>query len=130
MFIGWGQNPYFSEYNGRGRLIFDGRFVDANAHYRAYRFNWSGNPQDLPAVAASSRRRKTSVFVSWNGATSVARWQVLAGSSPTTLKIVRTAAKGGFETVIAIPRSSYVAVQALDRQGHPLGKPSRTIRAG
>ena len=82
-FVGWGEKPYFSEYNSKGQVIFDARFVDSNASYRTYRFRWNGYPQTLPAVAASNSGRTTTVYVSWNGATGVKRWRVLAGSSST-----------------------------------------------
>ena len=71
------------------RTIFDARFVDNNASFSAYRFHWNGYPQTKPAVAASNRHGKTRVYASWNGATGVHRWRVLAGSSS------QVAASGG-----------------------------------
>jgi uncharacterized Zn-binding protein involved in type VI secretion len=65
------------------------------------------------------------VYASWNGATEVAAWQVLAGSSPTTLAAVMTSApKTGFETAIPLAArvgSTYVAVQALNASGAVIG---------
>jgi hypothetical protein len=60
------------------------------------------------------------VYVSWNGATNVASWRVLGGSSPGALTQVGTAVKRGFETAIKIPSQTFVAVQALDRRGNVL----------
>jgi Arylsulfotransferase (ASST) len=125
-FLGWGQQPYFSEYDPHGRLIFDGRVVGSNASYRAYRFRWSATPAVPPDVAAINRGHTTTVYASWNGATSVASWRVLGGSAPTRLRTVKTAAKRGFETSIAIGAQRYVAVQALDRAGHTL-QASKTV---
>jgi Arylsulfotransferase (ASST) len=123
-FVGWGQQPYFSEYNSRGQLVFDGRFVDSNSSYRAYRFPWIGTPAGPPAVFVSSSGNTASVYVSWNGATQVASWRVLAGSAANALEAVVTATKQGFETQIAIGSQPYVAVQALDAAGQALATSS------
>jgi hypothetical protein len=67
----------------------------------------------------------TTVYASWNGATEVASWRVLAGSSPTTLApAVSSVAKTGFETAIplaAVAAGTYVAVEALDSAGAVIG---------
>jgi hypothetical protein len=62
--------------------------------------------------------------VSWNGATQVASWRVLAGSAPNALQAVMTAGRQGFETQIAIATQPYLAVQALDAAGHTLATSS------
>jgi hypothetical protein len=70
------------------------------------------------------------VYVSWNGATEVASWRVLAGSTPATLKPAGSAAKTGFETALPLSAAAagqYVAVQALAGTGAVLGT-SRTIK--
>ncbi|HET8977477.1 MAG TPA: arylsulfotransferase family protein, partial [Solirubrobacteraceae bacterium] len=82
-FVGWGQQPYLTEFNAKGRPVFDARFVGANSSYRAYRFMWQGMPVTKPSVASRVRGRTTTVYASWNGATQVASWRILGGSSPT-----------------------------------------------
>jgi hypothetical protein len=119
-FVGWGQRPYFSQYNAHGKLVFEGRFVDSNITYRAYRFPWSGTPSDPPTVAVTRQGRKMTVYVSWNGATGVAAWRVFGGGRPDALPAVASASKRGFETAIVAPARAYVAVQALDAKGHVL----------
>ena len=123
-FVGWGQQPYFSEYNARGEMVFDARFVDSNSSYRAYRLAWTGTPSGAPAVVASSSGSTTNVYVSWNGATQVASWRVLAGSAANSLQAVVTTTKQGFESQIAIAAQPYVAVQALDGAGRVLATSS------
>ncbi len=126
--LGWGQQPYFSEFTANGNLIFDGRFVGNNANYRAYRFPWTGDPRTRPALAASAGRRPKA-YASWNGATDVASWRVLGGSSAHSLRAVGTARKSGFETAIMLSHpQKYVAAQALNRAGHVLNA-SPTVRA-
>jgi hypothetical protein len=119
-FVGWGEAPYFSEYTASGHLDFAGRFVDENISYRAFRFPWSGTPSTPPAVAAFHHGSKMTVFASWNGATNVSNWRLLAGESSTALAGVATAPRRGFETVIKAKARPYVAVEALAANGHVL----------
>jgi hypothetical protein len=126
-FLGWGSEPYFSEFSRRGRLLFDARFPRAVDSYRAYRFPWTGQPTDAPAVTTIARRGgRLTVYASWNGATNVATWQVLAGPRPDALRPVRSAAPDGFETPISVRAEPYVAVQAKDRSGLVMAT-SRTV---
>jgi uncharacterized membrane protein len=127
-FVGWGQQPYFTEFNSQGAMVFDGRFVDANSSYRAYRYPWTATPTDPPTVAATIAGSTTNVYVSWNGATQVTSWRVLAGASADALQPVLTMGKQGFESQIAIPVQPYVAVQALDSAGRVLAT-SSTVHA-
>ena len=83
---------------------------------------------------ASAPRRRSScqaagsgqgtVYASWNGATQVAAWRVLAGASPNGLKAVAESPRSGFETAIQLSAAAaggYLAVQALDAKGQVLG---------
>jgi hypothetical protein len=72
--------------------------------------------------AARQRGGKTAVYASWNGATQVASWKVLAEADTSGLAAVATSARSGFETVIPV-RQSYKTfeVQALDANGRVLG---------
>jgi hypothetical protein len=119
-FVGWGAERYFSEFNTHGQEIFDARFKDTNASYRAYRFRFNGFPPTLPRVAASSGGNRTTIWVSWNGDTRTHKWRVLAGSSSSSLRTVTTVNRSGFETAIGISRTSDVQIQALDGNGHVL----------
>jgi arylsulfotransferase ASST len=129
MFVGWGSEPYFSEYSAGGQLLFDGHMHGSYESYRAYRFPWSGAPSSLPAIAAAKASGgRVTVYASWNGDTRTAGWRLLAGSSLQTLTPVATAARSGFETAVTTPGAApYVAVQALDASGALLAT-SPTIR--
>lgn len=119
-FVGWG-DQYFGEYTARGRNIFDAHFVGNNSSYRVYRQPWSGSPLTKPALAAQASGGGTVVYASWNGATNVTGWRVLAGGKPSSLKTARTVGSAGFETAIHIGGSQpYDAVQALGSGGHVL----------
>jgi hypothetical protein len=126
--IGWGSQPFLTEYSSRGQVNFDARFVDANQSYRAYRSTWTGTPVTKPSVAARVSRGKPTVYASWNGATSIAKWRILGGASPGSLKPVTTAGKSAFETAVKLSRAeTYVEAQALDSSGHVIGtsKPAK-----
>ena len=82
-----------------------------------------------PAVAAARSGAAVTVWASWNGATGVARWRMLAGPRPGSLRPVTVVRKRGFETAATIPARRYVAVQALGAKGRVLGR-SRTVPAG
>jgi hypothetical protein len=123
-FVGWGQQPYFTEFDRGGRIVLDGRFVSNTSSYRAYRFQWTGTPAVPPAVVTRTSRGTTTVYVSWDGATAVSFWRVLGGSNATGLHLVRTVPKTGFETAINIRAAHYVQVQALDYQRRLLGTSS------
>ena len=114
-FVDWGQQPYFSEYDSAGRQIFDARFTAPSGSYRAYRFAWSAQPSTKPALAVSaSGNGAADLYASWNGATGVSSWRVLAGPTPGGLAPAGGAAKRGFETHIqAHSAAADFAVQAL-----------------
>ena len=134
-FVGWGAQPYFSEFSASGQLLFDAHMHGSYQSYRAYRFPWVGTPTGAPAIAAVAAKAggggSVTVYASWNGATLLASWRVLAGPSAAALAPVATAADSGFETAIATPAgvgpTTYVAVQALDSSGAVLAT-SRTIK--
>jgi hypothetical protein len=127
-FVGFGSQPWFTEFDSRGRTVFDARFVGANQSYRAYRYPWTGTPATPPAIGWHTSKGTTTVYATYNGSTLLARWQVLGGSSANSLKPVTSVAKAAFETPIKVPKgSSYVAVRAEDSHGHVLGT-SRTVK--
>jgi hypothetical protein len=128
VFVGWGQQPYFTEFSASGKQIFDGRFTSNTSSYRAYKMSWSGQANTAPSIAAAPNNDGTTeVWASWNGATTVSSWRVLAGPNAGSLSTLMTARKGGFETGMAAPTGEPVfAVQALDSQGHVLATSGTT----
>jgi hypothetical protein len=121
-FVGWGEEPFLTEFDPAGQIVFDAHFPSPGQSYRAYRFVWSATPAAQPAVAArSSGAATTTVYASWNGATGFSGWTVLGGASPTSLSPLATAASSGFETAIAVSSADpYFAVQALGPSGEVL----------
>jgi hypothetical protein len=121
--VGWGSAPYFSEFNHRGELLFHAAFPADGETYRAFRLPWSGQPNDDPAIAAESGPKdEVTIYASWNGATEVTTWHVLAGSAPDRLEPLASAPHQGFETVITVHTTEpYVGLSAVDGSGKVLG---------
>jgi len=123
-FIGWGQEPYFSEYSPTGAQLLDAHFPLHEQSYRSFRFAWTGTPAHQPAFAFSAGAARSGVvYASWNGATQVASWRVLAGATANSLQAVAQAPRSGFETAIELPvgtTAAHLQVQALDAAGRLL----------
>jgi hypothetical protein len=124
VFVGFGAEPFFSEFSSRGRLLLDASLPVDDGTYRTYRFPWSATPRTRPAVAASrTGPSSVSVYASWNGATSVAKWQVLAGQNAGHLARVATVRQRTFETRVDLSSSATMfAVRALDSRGRTIGR--------
>jgi hypothetical protein len=151
--VGWGSlllekgrevAPLFSEYSRSGKQLLDvqwpGKGKDQS--YRALYMQapssgscppgdatcWVGTPYYPPKGAARKASGKTIVYASWNGATQVAKWEVLAGSSSSHLKKVASQSRTGFETAIALKKAyAHYQVEALNAQGKVLKPHSKTF---
>jgi hypothetical protein len=127
--VGWGSAPLVSEFAADGRLLLDMQLPGVCATYRGFKFPWYGAPAEPPAIATTTNARtgRTVLYASWNGATAVARWQVLSGSSAKHVAAAATVARQGFETAIDLGRASgYVAVAALDASGRRMATSAAT----
>jgi hypothetical protein len=120
--VDWGNASRFSQFAADGTLLLDGRLNPTGPSYRAFSHQWVGHPAEPPAAAARRRPGGATVYVSWNGATEVASWTVLAGR-PGRLSEIGTAPRKGFETAIDVASGGpYFAVQANDASGRALGR--------
>ncbi len=120
--VGWGSQPFFSEFSHSGKMLLDVEFPGPDLSYRAELEHWVGMPSSPPVGAVKTKSGRATVYASWNGATQVAKWRVMAGSSSSHLSAVATTGNTGFETAIAL-RKKYSAyeVVALDSKGNTLG---------
>ena len=98
-----GRSPYFSEFSPEGKLLFDAHFPANTQSYRDFRFAWTGTPAHGRRSRSPPRPARGTVYASWNGATLVSSWGVLAGASPASLTAVSQVPRSGFETAIAVP---------------------------
>jgi hypothetical protein len=130
VFIGWGSEPFVSEFSHEGELLFDAHIPPGNDSYRSFRFPWKGQPTEAPAVAVDQKSDdELTLFASWNGATEVESWEVLAGAHPDQLEPLGAVPRNGFETAISARTAEpYVAVRAKDSSRRILGT-SRALKA-
>jgi hypothetical protein len=110
LLVGWGTQPYVTEFGPGGEVRFDAKFDGDAWNYRAFRSAWVATPTVPPTVVLRRHPGKTIAYVSWNGSTQTAYWRVEANGIP----LVKVP-KAGFETAIALKGSpSHVTVTALD----------------
>ena len=121
VFVGWGAEPYFTEFTPGGGVAFDAHMPAPAQSYRSFRYPWGGLPAEPPALAAQRTRGGAQLFASWNGATGVSHWLVLGGTGPAALRPLARARRSGFETAIALPSTlTHYSVRALDPSGTAL----------
>jgi hypothetical protein len=118
VFVGWGAEPFISEFSQSGELLFDARLGDDYIFYRAFRAPWSGSAPGTPDVATRRTGTHTDIYVSWNGDTNVTHWTALAGTSPTSLAPAAASKRTGFETRLSVPSSfTHAAVSGSNSSG-------------
>jgi EmrB/QacA subfamily drug resistance transporter len=128
-FVGWGSEPYLTEYGPRGEVLLEGAFPEPDLSYRTMVEPWVGEPLSRPAGAAVGSARGTIVYASWNGATKVASWRVLGAAAGAPPRVIASAARSGFQTAINVPDGySSFQLQALGAGGRVLGS-SASFRA-
>jgi hypothetical protein len=119
--VSWGGLKEITEFSAASQPNFDMSF--SGGTYRAFRAPWTGIPSYPPAIAATKDPgNAVTVYMSWNGDTQVASWQILAGDSPSSLHpIGQPQPKTGFETKITVNTAApLVAAQARNRTGKVL----------
>jgi hypothetical protein len=120
--IGWGSANLITGYDASGSVTFDAAMPPGFSSYRAYRAPWEGRPADAPYVrVARDDAAAFMAWVSWNGSTEVAAWELLAGADESSLEPVERVTREGFEAGIGVPDGAgVVAVRALDGLGETL----------
>jgi hypothetical protein len=122
-FVCWGITGAFTEYGPDGKVRLDGKLPEGGQNYRVFRLPWTGAPKDAPRLAA----QPDSLYASWNGSTETRAWQVRAGAISSSLPVVSTVPRKGFETALPRPDAArFAQVVALDGRGRPLGR-SRVV---
>ncbi|OJJ35087.1 hypothetical protein ASPWEDRAFT_40230 [Aspergillus wentii DTO 134E9] len=129
VFMGWGNNPYVSEHDEAGNLLFWGYVTKSQImNYRAQKFEWEGNPTDLPALWTYSKSTATfsptTFYVSWNGATRVKYWRFYGAMNITgPYTLLDEVEKIGFETVYTnVNYYPWGHAEAVDGTGKVLSK--------
>lgn len=126
--VGWGSEGAVTEFTADGTPIFhaymdSGYLGEGVENYRAFRYNWTGLPNEDPAIVALENDDGTTLYVSWNGDTETAAWRFYAvtdefGSRDFLGEVERTS----FETSLQVKGGKLVAVAAesVDARGKVL----------
>jgi hypothetical protein len=127
-FICWSENSYISEHSPDGEVLFEAKFKSHRfVTYRAYKFNFTGNPLEPPTLKAfvygeSPATSTTVLYVSWNGATEVKSWNFYRAEDSI---LIGSKFKTGFETTYhSQGYQKEVYVEALAADGRLLGTSS------
>ncbi|KAK0739468.1 ASST-domain-containing protein [Apiosordaria backusii] len=134
--VNWGSEGAITEYTKDGKPIFhawmdSGELGVGVENYRGFRFNWTGLPNEEPAVVALiGEDEKTRVYASWNGDTETDTWRFYEvvsrkdrlGSSRKT-RFLGEEKRKGFETEFVVPEGREVegvVAEAVDKYGKVL----------
>ncbi|KAK3053111.1 hypothetical protein LTR09_005737 [Extremus antarcticus] len=105
-FMGYGKVPVVREFAPDGKLLWQARFGQDGAvmNYRGFKMTWHGTPKarDPVVLIENPRLHTPRVYVSWNGATEISGWAILAGNDKDSLEAIGVAQKKGFETVFEL----------------------------
>ncbi len=123
LFVGFGSTPFFSEFSPSGSLLFDASLPVDDGSYREFDYPWSATPKTRPVLTVhTTSAGHVEAYASWNGATTVRRWQLLAAVGGGSLKPLGAAVTDrGFETRMQLSSgASTFAVRALGASGKAL----------
>ncbi|XDG06234.1 hypothetical protein ABKA04_005849 [Annulohypoxylon sp. FPYF3050] len=126
--VNWGSSGATTEYLPDGTPIFHA-YMDSGylglgvENYRAFRYNWTGLPNEEPAIVALRSEEGLTAYVSWNGDTETKTWRFYAltdgfGSKEFLGEVPRTS----FETSLRIQNVNIgeISAEAIDENGKSL----------
>lgn len=153
--IGYGQEPAWSEFAANGTLLLDVRFGPLGLermsadNYRAMKVNWTAFPYWAPKIAPGPKESwyynatdetfsiqlrdesghaldNDTVYFSWNGATEIKSWAILASNATSNLTVAdhffTEIQRTGFEDHVFVGlNTKYVAAVAINGSDFVLG---------
>ncbi|OTB10073.1 hypothetical protein K445DRAFT_323380 [Daldinia sp. EC12] len=126
--VNWGSSGAVTEYLPNGTAIFhshmDSGYLGLGVeNYRAFRYNWTGLPNEEPAIVALRGVEGITAYVSWNGDTETKTWRFYAAIDEFgSRKFLGEVERKSFETSLRIHDASISAVsaEAIDANGKSL----------
>ncbi|KAI2780498.1 ASST-domain-containing protein [Daldinia loculata] len=126
--VNWGSSGAVTEYLPNGTAIFHS-YMDSGylglgvENYRAFRYNWTGLPNEEPAIVALRGEEGVTAYVSWNGDTETRTWRFYAVVDEFGSKeFIGEAERTSFETSLRIHYENVAAIsaEAIDANGKSL----------
>ncbi|KAF2675945.1 hypothetical protein K458DRAFT_352542 [Lentithecium fluviatile CBS 122367] len=124
----WGSEGALTEHDSKGNALFHA-YIDSGylglgvQNYRGFRYNWTGLPNEAPALVALENDEGTTVYVSWNGDTETVIWRFYAATGRRGVRsLLGEAKRTGFETSLKVKTKGvlHVVAEAVDANGKVL----------
>ncbi|KAF2023013.1 hypothetical protein EK21DRAFT_105522 [Setomelanomma holmii] len=121
--VNWGSSGALTEYDANGTVLFhtyfDSGYLGLGVeNYRGFRYNWTGIPNEEPAIVALENKIGTTIYLSWNGDTETKTWRFF-DVSRSKKKYLGEAQRTSFETSLHVAGKSvaHVVAEAIDAKG-------------
>ncbi|KAL4919533.1 ASST-domain-containing protein [Aspergillus aurantiobrunneus] len=126
--VNWGSEGALTEYRADGTPIFhtymDSGFLGLGVeNYRGFRYNWTGLPNEAPAIVSLENDDGTTVYVSWNGDTETQAWRFFnVVDEYGSREFLGEVDRKGFETSLLVKEHGLglVAAEAIGANGRVL----------
>ncbi|KAF1847817.1 uncharacterized protein K460DRAFT_64343 [Cucurbitaria berberidis CBS 394.84] len=124
--VNWGSSGALTEYDASGNVLFH-TYMDSDylglgvENYRGFRYNWTGLPNEDPAIIALDNEHGTTIYVSWNGDTETETWRFYAVTGRDDERsFLGETKRTSFETSLNVPDKSVLRVvaDAVDKKGN------------
>ncbi|KAF3013789.1 hypothetical protein E8E14_010851 [Neopestalotiopsis sp. 37M] len=128
--VGWGSEGAVTEFVPNGTAVFHA-YMDSGylglgvQNYRAFRYKWTGFPNEEPAIVALADDDGTTLYVSWNGDTETAVWRFYAlNDHYGTKTYLGEVERKSFETSLRLEgeKIRLASAEAIDINGNVLRK--------
>ncbi|KAF1962788.1 hypothetical protein CC80DRAFT_487258 [Byssothecium circinans] len=126
--VNWGSEGALTEYDSQGNVLFH-TYMDSDylglgvENYRGFRYNWTGLPNEEPAIVALKNDEGTTIYVSWNGDTETKIWCFYAVTGKYGARsFLGQANRTSFETSLKVGKKDVLRVvaEAVDAKGKVL----------
>ncbi|KAI1854880.1 hypothetical protein JX265_002519 [Neoarthrinium moseri] len=122
--VGWGSEGAVTEFLPNGTAIFHA-YMDSGdlgagvENYRAFRYNWTGIPNEEPSLIALESGDSTTLHVSWNGDTETRIWRFYATDGKGFKELLGEVDRKSFETSLRVPRKKvkFALAEAIGENG-------------
>ncbi|KAI9043029.1 arylsulfotransferase family protein [Aspergillus affinis] len=126
--VNWGSEGALTEFRSDGTPIFhaymdSGLLGEGVENYRGFRYNWTGLPNETPAIVSLESDEGTTIYVSWNGDTETKVWRFYnVVDEYGSREFLGESKRTGFETSLAVNhvKLNTVSAEAVGTNGRVL----------